>query len=107
MEFLGPVPAVWDDTRVLEAKVGDTILIARKSGQEWYVGALTDWTPRDLTLDFSFLEPGDYTIEFYQDGANADKYGNDYQKFVKKVKNSDTWQIHLAAGGGWAARIYK
>jgi alpha-glucosidase len=98
---------VWDETKVLDAKVGDYILIARKSSHDWYLGAITDWTPRDLTLDFSFLEPGEHTIEIYQDGPNADRYGNDYKKLVKKVKRGDTWQIRLAAGGGWAARIYK
>jgi len=107
MEFLGPVPAVWDETKVLAAKVGDYILMARKSGPDWYLGAITDWTPRELTIDFSFLDPGEYTIEIYQDGPNANRYGNDYQKLVTKVKNGDSRQIQLAPGGGWAARIFK
>lgn len=105
MEFLGPVPTVWDETRVLAAKVGDYIVIARKNGRDWYVGALTDWTARELTVDFSFLEAGEHTITFFRDGPNADRYGNDYVKQAKKVNSSDTWKIQLAAGGGWAARI--
>ena len=107
MEFLGPVPAVWDETRVLAAEVGDYVVIARKSGGEWYLGALTDGTPRALTVDFSFLGSGEYTIEFYRDGPNADRYANDYVKQVKKIERDKTWNIQLAAGGGWAARIYK
>jgi alpha-glucosidase len=107
MEFLGPVPAVWDETRVLAAKVGDYIVIARKSGHDWYLGALTDGTPRALTIDFSFLDTGEYTIEFYRDGANAGRYGNDYVKQIKKIDRNDTWNIQLAPGGGWAARIYE
>ncbi len=107
MEFLASVPSVWEETVVLDAKVADYILIARKSGQDWYVGAITDWTPRELTIDFSFLAPGEYTVEIYQDGPNANKYGNDYQKLSEKVKKGDFWKIKLAPGGGWAARIHK
>ena len=63
MEFLSKVPTVWDDTRVLDAKVGEYVLIARKTGDEWYVGALTNWTPRDLIIDFSFLDDGNYSLD--------------------------------------------
>src|SRR5581483_7518453 len=58
MEFLGPVPSVWDDTKVLDGKIAEYVLVARKSGNDWYVGAMTDWTPRDLEIDFSFLPDG-------------------------------------------------
>jgi alpha-glucosidase len=107
MEFLSKVPSVWDQTKALDAKVGDYVLVARKSGAEWYVGAMTDWTKREMTVDFSFLDEGNYKIEIYQDGINADRYGNDYKKIVSKVSKSDKLNIKLAPGGGWAARIYK
>ena len=107
MEFLSKVPSVWDKTIALEVKVGDYLLVARKSGAEWYVGAMTDWTKRQMTVDFSFLDDGDYNIEIYQDGINADRYGNDYKKVINKVSKGDKLQIQLAPGGGWAARIYK
>ncbi len=107
MEFLSKVPSVWDRTIALDAKVGDYILVARKRGTEWYVGAMTDWTKRQMTVDFSFLDEGNYKIEIYQDGTNADRYGNDYKKVVGKVSNDDKYLIELAPGGGWAARIYK
>jgi alpha-glucosidase len=106
MEFLGPVPTVWDETRVLDAKVGDYVLIARRNGKEWYVGAMTDWTARELTLDLSFLAPGEYTLEFYQDGPNAERYGNDFEKAQKSVTPDQSLRIRMAPGGGWAARIY-
>ena len=105
MAFLAKVPTVWDETKVLDARVADYVLIARKSGAEWYVGAMTDWTGRELTVDFSFLDPGRYAIEMYQDGINADRNGNDYKRVKAQISASETMKIKLAPGGGWAAVI--
>ncbi|MFC1793910.1 glycoside hydrolase family 97 protein [Planctomycetota bacterium] len=105
MEFLTKVPTVWDETKVLDAKVADYVLVARKNGDEWYVGAMTDWTGRELTVDFSFLGPGRHTIDIYKDGINADRIGNDYKKETKKISARDKMKIKLAPGGGWAAII--
>ena len=107
MEFLSRVPTVWDETRVLAAEVADYVVIARRRGEEWYVGAMTDWTARDLSVDFSFLAPGEYKIEIFRDGINADRFGSDYKKSVGKVSPADRLNIRLAPGGGWAARIWK
>jgi alpha-glucosidase len=107
MEFLAKVPTVWDDTKVLDARVAEYVLIARKDEDEWYVGAMTNWTPRDLTIDLSFLDGGNYTTEIYQDGINADRNAVDYKKVVKTVNKNDTLNIHLAPGGGWAARLFR
>ena len=105
MEFLSKVPTVWDDTRVLDAKVGEYILIARKSGEEWYIGAMTNWTPRDLIIDFSFMDDSNYSIEIYQDGINADRNAIDYKKVMRDITKNDTLKIHLAPGGGWAGGL--
>ncbi len=107
MEFLSRVPSVWDATVPLDAKAGDYIAVARQKGAEWYVGAMTDWTARELTLDFSFLEAGkSYTADIYQDGINADRNGNDYKKVTRTITKNDKLTIKLAPGGGWAARLY-
>src|SRR5581483_5957841 len=63
MEFLGPVPTEWDDTHVLDAKIAEYALVARRNGKDWYVGAMNDWDARDLDLDLSFLPDGNYTME--------------------------------------------
>jgi alpha-glucosidase len=107
LDFLSRVPTVWDTTIVLDAKVADYVLIARKNGNEWYIGAMTDWTQRDLTIDFSFLPKGKYIIEYYQDGINADRYAGDYKKLKKEINPADKMEIHLAPGGGWVGRIYE
>ncbi len=106
MEFLGPVPTVWDETRVLDARIAEFVLVARKSGAEWYVGAMTDWTARDLEVDFSFLGQGRFSMEAYEDGVNADRFASDYKKTATSVANKTKVKIHLAPGGGWAARIH-
>jgi alpha-glucosidase len=105
MEFLGPVPSVWDETKVLQAKIGDYLIVARRHGTDWYVGAMTDWTARDFELDLSFLPEGSFQMDAYQDGINADRYGDDYQRVKTQVGRTSRQKIHLAEGGGWAARI--
>lgn len=105
-EFLYRVPTVWDETVVLEGKVGDYIITARRKGDTWYIGAMTDWTERDLKVDISRLV-GDaqVNVEAWQDGKVAHKFGNDYQK--KSYAAKGDIGIHLAPGGGWAAIITK
>ncbi|WP_320018426.1 glycoside hydrolase family 97 protein [Labilibaculum manganireducens] len=105
MEFLSAVPSVWDETKILRAKISDYILIARRSGNEWYVGAMGDWDKHELLLDFSFLEKGNYEMSLYRDGDNADRNAIDYKKEVKRVKSTDKQTLKLAPGGGWVARI--
>jgi len=105
MEYLGPMPTVWDETRVLEAKMGDYVVIARRRGSDWYVGAMTDWSARELNIDLSFLPTGSFTMNSYQDGPNADRIGSDYRMSTSRVTNKSKLSIKLASGGGWAAQI--
>ena len=107
MEFLGPVPTVWDETRVLDAKLGEYVLVARRNGRDWYVGAMTNWTGRDLDVDLSFLPSGTFTMDAYQDGVNADRMAGDYVKTKTQVTSGKKFKITLASGGGWAARIHQ
>jgi alpha-glucosidase len=106
MQFLGPVPTEWDDTRVLDARIAEYALVARRNGSDWYLGAMTDWEPRDLEADLSFLPAGDFTLEAYQDGVNADRNASDYRKTTRVVNRTSMLKIHLAPGGGYAARIH-
>jgi len=101
--FISKMPTVWDETKVLDAKVGDYILMARQKDNNWYLGAMTDWTGRSLNVDLSFLGEGTYEIEIMQDGMNADISCNDYKRIVKQVTKADKLKIDLAKGGGWAA----
>ncbi|MDD4225424.1 MAG: glycoside hydrolase family 97 catalytic domain-containing protein, partial [Mariniphaga sp.] len=107
MELLKDVPTVWDETRVLEAKVGDYIIIARRFGDTWYVGGMTDWSPRTFDLDLSFLGNGRHTMRVWKDGVNADKHAADFKLEKNSVTRSSKIKIEMAPGGGWAAIIEK
>lgn len=105
MEFLGPVPTVWDETRVLDGKIGDYVAVARRHGRDWYVGAMTDWTARDLEIDLSFLPAGAFELDAYADGVNADRWASDYARTKSDVDRTRRLKVRLAEGGGWAARL--
>lgn len=105
VDFIKQIPTVWDETRVLDAKVADYIVVARRKGDRWYIGAMTDATPRELELDLSFLGPGPYSMEMMRDGVNADKHAEDYKRETIDVDSSSKVPIKMVSGGGWAAII--
>jgi alpha-glucosidase len=105
MEYLAAVPSVWDETRALDGKIGEYVVVARRSGDHWYIGAMTNWTARDLEVDLSFLPSGNWKVTAYQDGINADRAASDYKKVTMEVNATTRLKVHLAPGGGWAARV--
>lgn len=107
MEFISTVPTVWDETRALCGEVGKYIAMARRSGEEWYAGGMTDWNERTLTLDLSFLPQGVYSVELYRDGVNADRRASDYKKEVFDLPLNGLLKVKMAPGGGFAAKIVK
>ena len=106
VDFMTSIPTTWDETRVIEAKVADYILLARRNGKNWYVGAMTDDTPRDMNLKLDFLGSGTYTMEIMKDGMNAAHHAQDYKKEIIEVDKNSVIPIHMVSGGGWAAKIY-
>ena len=78
-------------------------MLARKKGDKWYLGAMTNEESREFTLDLSFLDDGAYAAELMEDGINADRYASDYRKAERIVTKGDSITIKLAPGGGWAA----
>ena len=104
-DFITKVPTIFDETVPLDGKVGEYVALARRKGDTWYVGAMSNWDQRDLTLDFSFLGEGMYRATVFSDGLNADRDGTDYRKEVIAVSPAKPVHIHLAPGGGWVAKI--
>ncbi|MGD2154786.1 MAG: glycoside hydrolase family 97 protein [Gemmatimonadales bacterium] len=102
LAFLSRVPTVWDETRAVAAQVGDYVAVARRRGEVWYIGAMTDWTARELELDLSFLGEGDWSLVAFEDGANADRSAGDYRRVERTVQAGDVLTVRLAPGGGWA-----
>jgi alpha-glucosidase len=104
--FLAGIPTVWTDTRVLDGRIADYLVVLRHADDgAWWVGAMTDWTPRDLPLPLTFLPDGSFTAEIWQDGPNASRYGADWQRLERRVGAANTLSIRLASGGGWVARF--
>jgi alpha-glucosidase len=108
MELLASIPTTWDETIIKEARIGKYIVTARKKGNDWYVGGMSDWTERDLTIKFDFLDDGNYNATICKDGVNADRYAADYmiQKEVRIKKDAEI-KIHLAPGGGFIIKLRK
>ena len=107
MEFLAAVPTEWDESIALDGRIREYVSIARRNGHDWYVGAMTNWTGREMEIDFSFLPDGNFHMEAYQDGVNADRYGSDYRLVRMDVNRTTKLKVKLAPGGGWAARIHE
>ena len=107
LEYIAQIPTVWDQTKGLCGEVGKYIAMARRSGDVWYVGGMTDWSERTLTLDLNFLPEGEYVMEMYVDGANAHRIARDYKKTLADVPADGKVAVHMAPGGGFAMKIYK
>ena len=107
-EFLQQVPSVWDETKVIDAKVGEYILIARRKGNDWYLGGINN-NEHVTTLQFAydFLTPGDYNVELYEDASDVSANPNHLRKKDKSVTSTELQQIYMAIGGGVAIRIVK
>lgn len=105
--FISTVPTVFDKTVALDGKLGEYVVMARQKNNEWFVAAMTNWNARDITVDCSFLDEGQYRAELFKDGLNADKDATDYKREIIEVNKSKNLTIHLASGGGCILRITK
>jgi len=105
--FIASIPTTFDETVALDGELSEYAVLARRKEDTWYIGAMTNWNARDLTIDLSFLKDGNYEAEIFKDGMNADHDATDYRKETIAVSSKDKLQVQLAPGGGWAARIYR
>ena len=104
-DFISAVPTIWDETVVLDGKMGEYIITARRSGETWYIGGITNWDARDLEIDLSFLGDKAYSGKLFKDGVNAHRIARDYKSETIQAKKGDKVKIHLAPGGGFALTL--
>ena len=104
-DFIAQVPTTFDETVALDGQLGEYIVIARRKGSTWYVAAMTDWTPRELTISLDFLGEGRHEADIFADGVNARKEATDYQHTRQTVSKGDSLRVRLSSGGGWTAII--
>ena len=106
-DFIEQVPTDWDETSVLDAGIGDYIVTARRAGDEWYVGAMTNGDARELTVSLEFLSAGSYTVTEYADAPGTDVETNPTEVTISEygVSAGDSVQLSMGASGGTALRI--
>ncbi len=105
--FIVKVPTTFDETVPLDGKIGEYVALARRKGDTWYIGAMTNWDARELTFDLSFLDERNYRAVIFRDGINADRDATDYVREEIPVTSGDQLKINMSTGGGWVARIEK
>lgn len=106
-KFIAAVPTVWDETIALNGEIAKYITIARRKGQNWYVGSMTNWDARSLDLDLSFLGEGKFKAELFRDGVNANRVARDYKKEIIGIPDNRILKINMASGGGFVMNIIK
>lgn len=106
--FIASVPTTWQQTIALDGAIGEFVVTARQAADgSWFVGALNNWKERDITVDLHFLDNAPYDMTIFQDGVNADRNACDFKQVSAKAPANRLFQIHLAPGGGWAARLVR
>lgn len=106
--LMAGIPTTWDETKIIDGKVGEYIITARQKANEWFIGGMGNWMPRDATIKFDFLDTGsNYKAAICKDGVNADKYAADYILSDTTVGKNDTMKFHLAPGGGFFIKLMK
>ena len=105
IDFLRIVPTTWDETRFISGEVGDYIVLARRHGTDWYLGAMTDWTPRRLEVPLLFLGDGKYLAQIYADDSDTEKNYGKVKAQLLEVSQNDKLVLQLVSGGGTAVRL--
>jgi alpha-glucosidase len=107
MDLLGSLPSTWDTTIIIAAKISNYIITARKNGDDWYIGGMTNWTSRTFDIQLDFLASAAYEATVCADGINADRFPSDYTITSSVIKQGQTVHIAMAAGGGYLIRLKK
>jgi alpha-glucosidase len=105
MNLVGDIPTTWDETIVLDGKVGEYIVTARKKGDDWYIGGMSNWAGKTVDVDFSFVGEGTFDVTMAIDGVNADRYPSDYVISQKPIERK--MKITMAKGGGFVVVLKK
>lgn len=107
-ELLANIPTTWDETKIIDGKVGEYIITARQKGNEWFIGGMANWTPRDVEIKLDFLDSmATYDATICKDGINADRYAADYVLSDTTLQKNNVVKIHLAPGGGFVIKLTK
>ena len=106
-KFIEDVPTSWDETIVPEAQVHEFVTIARRKGQDWFIGTINNTKAKPLQLSLKFLPPGNYLAEIYGDTNDDEENPDNISIKTQMITNADTIMLNLAAGGGQAMRLVR
>jgi alpha-glucosidase len=101
-DFIRQVPTTWDETRVLGGTPDTYVAIARRSGSDWFIGAMTNWTPRDVKLPMNFLGDGKFTARLFIDNGQTASDPKALTISERPILSTDSLTLHLSSGGGAA-----
>jgi len=105
-EFLQKVPTNWDETKVVDAKIGESLTIARRKGKDWYIGTINNSSAKTVKIKLDFLNAGSYLAEVFSDAPDAGENPNHLTKKMQELKSGDLLEVNLASGGGQVIIIF-
>jgi alpha-glucosidase len=105
MQLLGSIPTTWDETKILQGKIGEFIITARKKGNNWFIACLNNSNARTISLDFDFIEKAKFNMTICNDGLNAHNYGSDYEIRQTDIQHAEKIDISMAPGGGFLIKL--
>ena len=107
LEFIAQTPSVWDETKAIEGEIGKYVVVARRSGDKWYIGGMCDWDGKEVEIDLSKILPegGKYLAKIVRDTVNSNDIPEDYKIETKKVSADGKLKLKMQSGGGFAVRL--
>jgi alpha-glucosidase len=107
VDIITSLPDTFDETKIIQGKLGSYIIVARRNGSDWYLGGQTNWDGRDVELSLDILPPGTYQATIVSDGINANHNAEDYRIEQKTLTTNDQLSLKMANGGGFLIKLIK
>ena len=108
VDLITSIPDSFDETRIIQGKLGSHIVVARRNGSDWYIGGQTNWDGREVVLSLDFLRSGQtYQATIFMDGINANHHAEDYRTESRMLTSDDRLNLKMASGGGFIVKLIK
>lgn len=105
LEMIASIPTTWDETVVLDGEYGEYIIVARRKGEEWYIGGLNNEEERSVSINLDFLDDRKYQYKMLSDGINANRIAEDYKISKGQLSKGAVIDVLMKKGGGFLLRF--